>query len=436
MFSNKTDYMPISSGINVNNNLEVGGCDLAELAKQYGTPLYIMDETTLRENCRAYINAFAENYPDTGIAYASKALAVLGIYKIIREEGLGADVVSGGELYAALKGGMPAEKIIFHGNNKSPQELAEALQANVGLIVVDNFQELKTLDDLAGRAGKKAAILIRVTPGIEAHTHDFVKTGGFDSKFGVHLETMCDFLEEVKRCRNIDFAGLHAHIGSQILDANPFAFLVEKMTELMEKIQKKNQLTIKILNLGGGLGVSYLSKDDPPSAADYARIMCQELKYNLTRRKLPLPQLIVEPGREIVARAGVTLYTVGTVKQNSNLRKYLFVDGGMADNPRPMLYGSKYSADIVGKMTAKKSDMVTIGGKFCESSDILAKDILLPPAQAGDLLAIYTTGAYNYSMASNYNLAPRPAMVLVNAGKHRLLARRETYEDMLKNQEF
>lgn len=436
MLYNRNDYMPVSSGISVDNNLEIGGCDLAKLAAQYGTPLYIMDEDTLRENCRNYILSFTENYPDSTVAYASKALAVAGVFNIITEEGLGVDVVSGGELYIALKAGVNPEKIIFHGNNKTPQELQEALAADVGLIAIDNLQELQNLEELAGQLHKKASILIRVMPGIEAHTHDFVKTGGFDSKFGIHIEQICNFIEEVKRCRNIDFAGLHAHIGSQILETSPFSFLADRMAELIEKIQKKNHLGIKILNLGGGLGVAYLAKDDPPSIPDYARAVCQELKYSLSKRKLPLPKLIVEPGRSIVARAGVTLYTIGAVKENKNIRKYLLVDGGMSDNPRPMLYGAKYSADIVNKMTGRKTEMVTIAGKSCESGDTLIKDIHLPPAQAGDLLVVYGTGAYNYAMASNYNQNLRPAMVLASGGKSRLLVQRETYADLIKNQEL
>ncbi|MDR2432047.1 MAG: diaminopimelate decarboxylase [Candidatus Margulisbacteria bacterium] len=432
----KNTYMPISSSISVESNLEIGGCDLAKLAAQYGTPLYIIDEETLRENCRSYLQAFAENYPSALAVYASKAMSVAGVLKIICEEGLGLDVASGGELYIALKSGADPQKIIFHGNNKSPRELAEALEAGVGLIVLDNPQELRNLEELAGRAQKKAAVLVRVTPGIEAHTHDFVKTGGFDSKFGMHIERVCDFLEEVKRCRNIDFRGLHAHIGSQILEVNPFAFTVEKLAELIEKIQKRNRLSVEILNLGGGLGISYTERETPPAVGDYVRAVCQELKYNLGKRKLPQPALIVEPGRSIVGRAGVTLYTVGAVKENLNIRKYLFVDGGMSDNPRPMLYGAKYSADIVSKITAKKSELVTVAGKFCESSDILLKDVHLPPAQAGDLLAVYGTGAYNYAMSSNYNQAPRPAMALVGAGQSKILVRRETYEDLLKNQEL
>ncbi|MDR1997549.1 MAG: diaminopimelate decarboxylase, partial [Candidatus Margulisbacteria bacterium] len=348
----------------------------------------------------------------------------------------GADAASGGELHIALQAGVAPEKIILHGNNKSPQELTEALQAGVGLIVVDNQQELHNLETIAGHLQQKATILIRVTPGIEAHTHDFVKTGGFDSKFGIHIEKVCDFIEEIKRCRNINFAGLHAHIGSQILEVNPFAFEVEKLAELIARIQKQNQLEIETLDIGGGLGISYFDRETPPPVADYARVVCQELKYNLEKRKLPLPGLIVEPGRSIVGRAGVTLYTIGTVKENKNIRKYLFVDGGMADNPRPILYGAKYSADIVGRIAAKKTEMVTVAGKFCESGDVLLKDILLPPAQSGDLLAVYATGAYNYSMASNYNQNPRPALILVSGGKSKVLVRRETYADLIKNQEL
>ncbi|GBR76262.1 diaminopimelate decarboxylase [Candidatus Termititenax persephonae] len=428
--------MPLTSGISVHNNLEIGGCDLAQLAEQYGTPLYIMDEETLRANCRAYLRSFTENYADTMVAYASKALSVAGILQISGEEGLGVDVVSGGELHIALKSGIAPAKIILHGNNKSPQELETALQAEVGLIVVDNAAELQKLEETAARLSKQASILLRVTPGIEAHTHDFIKTGGFDSKFGVHIDQVCTFLKEVQRCRNIDFRGLHTHIGSQILDVNPFSFAVEKMTELIEKIQKHNQLEVKILNLGGGLGISHLEKETPPPVAHYAKTICSEIKYHFAKRRLPLPQLIVEPGRSIVGRAGVTLYTVGAVKDNKNIRQYLFVDGGLSDNPRPMLYGAKYTADLVGKLSARKTERVTVAGKFCESGDVLIKDIYLPPAAAGDLLVVYATGAYNYSMSSNYNQNPRPAMVLVNGGKSRVLVRRETYADLLARQEF
>lgn len=435
MLYSNTQNMPITTEITIKGNMGVGGCDLVDLAKEYGTPLYVMDEETLRENCRTYLNSFHEQYPDSEVVFASKAQSVLGVLRIIQEEGLGIDVVSGGELFLALKAGFAPDKIYFHGNNKTPKELEEAMAANVGHVVVDNLSELELLNNLATQNNKKQKILIRVTPGIEAHTHDFVKTGHFDSKFGFHIDRVPEIIEEIKKKKNIDFQGLHAHIGSQILEVNPFSFAAEKMADLIFKIKKTNNINIPVLSLGGGLGISYLPKETPPTVEEYAKFMTNELKYRLEKYKLPTPKLIVEPGRSIVGRAGVTLYTIGAIKENKGIRKYLFIDGGMSDNPRPITYQAKYDALLANKLSARKTETVTIAGKFCESGDILIKDILLPKAETGETLVVLGTGAYNFSMASRYNQTPVPAMVLVNQGKAKVIVQRETYEDLIRNQE-
>jgi diaminopimelate decarboxylase len=425
-----THLLPLTAEITVKGNLGLGGCDCLDLAKEYGTPLYVMDEETLRDNCRRYLNAFHNSYPNTEVIFASKALSVVGIAKILREEGLGIDVVSGGELYIALKAGFDPNKIYFHGNNKSPKEIIEALEANVGTFVVDNYYELDLLNTLAAERGVTQDILIRVTPGIEAHTHDFVKTGHFDSKFGFHIDRVTDVVDVIKKRKNLSFQGVHAHIGSQILDISPFSFTVEKLIELIQRIQKKNGLPVNVLNCGGGLGISYTGKDIPPAVEDYAKIITQELKYRLDKAKIPAPKLIVEPGRSIVGRAGTTLYTIGSVKRTEGVRTYAAIDGGMSDNPRVITYQAKYEALLANKISEKKTENITIAGRFCESGDILIKDLLSAKIESGDILAVFATGAYNYSMASNYNQVPRSPMVLVNNGKAKVLVRRETYADL------
>lgn len=425
--------LPVTVEINPKGHMNIGGCDTVELAKEYGTPLYVMDEETLRGNCRSYIEAAQRFYPNTEVVYASKALSVLGVLKIIREEGLGLDVVSGGELFLALNAGFAPQKIIFHGNNKSPEEIVQALEAGVGLIVIDSLEEAELINKLATKLSKTQDVLLRVTPGVEAHTHEFIKTGQLDSKFGIHADKVPAFLEEIKIKKHLNFTGLHVHIGSQILETIPFNHSLEIMMELIAQIKKQNKLEVKVLDLGGGLGISYLPHDNPPPVAEYFERMIETFKYKAERLKLNLPKIIVEPGRSIVGRAGLTLYTIGMIKDIKGFRKYVCVDGGMADNPRPITYQARYDALIANKIEKKKSELVTVAGKFCESGDILIKDIQLQPMQTGDILAVPGTGAYNYSMASNYNQALRPAMLLVNKGKVRELVRRETYEDLIKN---
>lgn len=425
--------LPLTVEINTKGHMNIGGCDTVELAKEFGTPLYIMDETTLRENCRQYIEASQKYYPNSEVIYASKALSVLGILKIIREEGLGLDVVSGGELFLALRAGFDPQKIYFHGNNKSPQEITEALEAGVGTIILDSLEEAQLVDKLAAKANKTQNILLRVTPGVEAHTHEFIKTGQLDSKFGIHADKVAEILEEIKKKKHLNFNGLHVHIGSQILETIPFNHSLEIMLDLLAKLKEKHKIEVKVLDLGGGLGISYLSNDNPPEIADYFKKMIETLEYKTKTLKIKPPKIIVEPGRSIVGRAGITLYTVGMIKDVKGFRKYVCIDGGMADNPRPITYQARYDALVANKIEKKKSELVTIAGKFCESGDILIKDIQIQPVQPGDILAVPATGAYNYSMASNYNQALRPAMILVKKGKAKLIVEREKYTDLIKN---
>ena len=427
------ENMPVTTEITVKGNLGVGGCDLVDLGKTYGTPLWIIDEETLRDTCRRYVQSLYAVYPNSEVLFASKALSTIATVKVIKDEGLGIDVVSGGELFIALKAGMPAEKIFFHGNNKTRQELEEALAAKVGYVVVDSMYELDLLNTVAQAHNVKQNILIRVTPGIEAHTHEFIKTGQFDSKFGTHIDHVVEFIEEIKKRKYVDLQGIHAHIGSQILEINPFAFEVEKMCDLIVKIKQRNKIEINILNLGGGLGICYVPKEVPTAIENYTKSIGDELNYQIKKSGIKAPKLYIEPGRSIVGRAGVTIYTVGSVKEVKGIRKYVSVDGGMADNPRPITYQAKYDSAIANKPSEKKSEMVTVAGRFCESGDILLKDVHLQKIVSGDTLVVFGTGAYNYAMSSNYNQTPRPAMVMVNQGKATEIVKRETYTDLIRN---
>lgn len=415
-----TQNYPDTTQLNTANHLEIGGCDTVELAKEFGTPLYVIDETTLRQRCKDYLISFRKYYPHTDVAYACKALCVAGVLKTIASEGLGFDVASGGEIHTALKAGADPEKIYFHGNNKSKSELKMALEAGIGQIVVDNLQELENLDEVTQQTGKDARILLRINPGIEAHTHDYIKTGTTDSKFGVPQGEIEAAVKDAKSRKKIDLVGFHAHIGSQIFDVKPF---VDETRLLLSLTRKYRTLE---MSLGGGIGVPYLPTDEVPSIDYFAQNITAVLESDGIK-------LVLEPGRSIIANAGVTLYSIGAVKDIPGIRKYVFIDGGMSDNPRPILYQAKYDAKIVTKMEGKNTDKVTVAGRFCESGDVLIKDIELPAPQAGDILAVACTGAYNYSMASNYNRVPRPAMVMVSQGKAKLLVKRETYDDLIRN---
>ena len=422
--------------VNPNGNLEIGGCDCVALAQKYGTPLYVMDEELIRKNCKTYKNSIEKHYDGNGLVlYASKAFSCKAIYRIVKEEGLGIDVVSGGELYTALSVGFPVEKIYFHGNNKTADELCMALENDIGRIVVDNIYELELLDRLAREYGKRSKILFRIKPGIDAHTHSFIRTGQIDSKFGVALETgeAREIIARALKLAHVEVVGVHCHIGSQIFDSEPFQLAAERLADFIASIRDEFGITLRELNLGGGYGIKYLSNDQPISYDCYIEKVSADIKRIASEKGVELPFVLMEPGRSIVGEAGITLYTVGAVKDIPGVRKYVSVDGGMGDNPRYALYQAEYEAAVANRPAGEPHELVTVVGKYCESGDILIKDIMLPRVQPGDTLAVLSTGAYNYSMASNYNRMPRPAVVMVNQGKDTLIIRRESYEDLLRN---
>ncbi len=430
--------MLVSKNLSTNgeNHLVIGKNDAVSLAKEFGTPLYVIDEDLVRENCRTYKNAMDKYYDGKGlILYANKALCTLFTCRVMAEEGLGLDVVSGGELYTAIKAGFPMEKICFHGNNKTPQELELAVENGIGHIVVDNDYELDLLDTIAAKLGKVQDIMFRIKPGVDAHTHSFVQTGQIDSKFGVALENgeAFEIIKKASQMSNVRVTGVHCHIGSQIFDIEPFLKAADVMMNFIGDIKDKLGLEIDELNLGGGYGIRYVQSDDPIEYDNYIKHVSEVVKTVAKERNVKLPFIYMEPGRSIVAPAGVTLYTVGCVKDIKNVRKYISVDGGMADNPRYIMYESEYTAVVANNANATPTETVTIAGKCCESGDILIKDTMMPEIKVGDTLAVLATGAYNYSMASNYNRIPRPAMVAVSSGKAKLVVKRETYEDLLRN---
>ncbi len=421
---------------NENNHLTIGGCDSVELAKEFGTSLIVYDENEIRNNCRAFVGSIQKNYNGNGrVLYASKAFSCKEIYRIVNSENMGIDVVSGGELFTALSVGFPAEKICFHGNNKKYGELVEAVDAGVGRIVVDNLTELETLNSIAGEKGKKVSIMFRIKPGIDAHTHDFVRTGQIDSKFGLALETG-EAMQGVKTALampNVELKGVHCHIGSQIFDIDPFELAAEVMMKFIRDIKDETGVTITELNLGGGFGIKYLVDDKPEAYENYMDNVAKVVTAKAEEYNLPVPFIYIEPGRSIVGATAVTLYTVGSVKKIPDIRNYVSVDGGMVDNPRYILYQSAYEVVCANKINNEKTFTATIAGKCCESGDLIQEHVLLPEVEAGDILAVLSTGAYNYSMASNYNRIPRPPVVMVKDGTARLIIKGESYEDIIKN---
>lgn len=420
--------------INEYGHLEIGGCDCVELTKQFGTPLYVMDEALIRENCRRYKKAFAQNYPaEARICYAGKAFLVLAMCQLVDEEGLYLDVASGGELFTALQAKFPTERIYMHGNFKSEEELTMAVRSKIGRVVVDCMEELERLNSIAARQDALADILLRLTPGVEAHTHEYIRTGQIDTKFGFHIENGVA-LEAVRKAlslKHLRLHGFHCHIGSQVFEIEPYRIAIEQMFSFAATVHSETGFVIRELNLGGGLGVRYTPEDDPPSIETFVASICEAVKDVASRFGFELPTLAFEPGRSIVGEAGTTLYTVGVVKEIPKVRTYVSVDGGMSDNPRPALYGARYFAVIANKASQEPNKVVTVAGKHCES-DTLIRDITLADPQPGDILAVFTTGAYHYSMASNYNRFPRPAVVFVKDGKAKLVVRRETYDELLK----
>lgn len=430
--------MFVSDNLNVNqkNHLVIGENDAVELAKEFGTPLYVMDEDLIRENCRIYKNAMDKHYDGKGLVlYANKAFCTLFTCRLVKEEGLGMDVVSGGELYTAIKADFPMEKICFHGNNKTYDELDMAVTNDVGHIIVDNIYELQMLNDIAKTHNKIQKIMFRIKPGIDAHTHSFVQTGQIDSKFGVALENgeAFEIVKKAVELSNVKVTGVHCHIGSQIFDIEPFCKAAEVMMNFIGDLKDKLGLEIDELNLGGGYGIMYTEKDDPIKYDEYIAHVSNIVKDTAKSRNVKLPYIYMEPGRSIVASSGVTLYTVGCRKEIKDVRTYISVDGGMCDNPRYIMYESEYEAVIANKAKDDRIEKVTIAGKCCESGDILLKDTMMPNIEVGDILAVLATGAYNYSMSSNYNRITRPAVVAVSKGKAKVVVKRETYEDLIRN---
>lgn len=419
--------------VNTVGHLEIGGCDAVDLARDFGTPLYVIDEALVRSQCRRYREKLAQVYPDSMVIYAGKALMTMAVCRIIDEEGLGLDVVSGGELYTAYKAGFPMGKIFFHGNNKSNDELRMALEYGVGIIVVDNLYELEILNDLAIQKGKKASVIFRLTPGVEAHTHSYTQTGQQDSKFGLGIRdgVARQVISHALTLPGIEVKGVHCHIGSQIFDVEPYKLAVKIMFEFLEDLRQLTGFEAEILDMGGGLGIVYHEGDAPASVESCVNLIGSAVKAEAQCRNYPLPKLILEPGRSLVGEAGITLYTVGSIKEIPGVRCYLAVNGGMADNPRVALYQAEYEGLIANKANQKPEKLVTVTGKCCESGDMLIWDINLAHPEPGDIMAIFSTGAYNYSMASNYNRLPRPAMVLVLNGQADLIIARETYQDLI-----
>ncbi|MFZ7120435.1 MAG: diaminopimelate decarboxylase [Eubacteriaceae bacterium] len=407
--------------------------DTVELAKKYGTPLYVISEDIIRKNAMSLINAFEKQDIQYEINYAGKAFLNITMCKIVEDLGLSLDVVSGGELYTAFKADFPMERICLHGSNKSIQELNMAIDYRVGRIVVDSEYELRLLDDICKKRNYKMDVLLRISPGIEAHTHEYIQTGRVDSKFGIPLKCVCDIFENNKDLNNLNIIGLHCHIGSQIFDERPFLIATGVMLGLIKDLKDKN-INIQELNLGGGFGIPYLKDDSVFDIDIYLDKLFKEVKSICLKTDIKVPKIIVEPGRYIIGTAGITLYEVGTIKEIPHTRKYVSIDGGMTDNPRPALYNALHHAVIANRMnfSEDEEELVTISGKCCET-DTLITDVLLPKSKAGDILVVFNTGAYNYSMASNYNRLPKPAVVLLKEDNDEIIIERENYEDIISN---
>ena len=424
-------------GINEENHLTFAGRDTVELAKKYGTPLYLMDEERIRKNCRVYKTALARELGEASLPlYAGKALCVKDIYRIMREEKMGIDVVSCGEIFTAYSAGYPMENAYFHGNNKTDADIAFAMDKGVGCFVCDNAEELCAIENEAASRNRVQKVIIRVAPGIDPHTHKSISTGSVDSKFGVAIETgqADELISLALTKKHIDLAGLHCHIGSQIFETQPFCDAADIMLVYMAKIADKMGITLRELNLGGGIGVRYLESHPEIDVDGYITEVAGHIKAACKKLNMPLPAIRLEPGRSIVADAGMTLYTAGAVKSIPGFKNYLSIDGGMADNPRYALYQSPYTVEIANKMAEEKSFVCTVAGRCCESGDMIQENVSLPVPARGDTVAVCTTGAYNYAMASNYNRLPRPAMIMLTKDGEHIAVKRESFEDLIKNE--
>lgn len=427
-------YFYGTTGINTEGHLEIGGVDAIDLAKEFGTPLYVYDVALIRERAKGFKKAFEEQHVTAQVAYASKAFSTVAMLQLAEEEGLSLDVVSGGELYTAMRAGFPVEKIHFHGNNKSREELEMALDSKIGCIVVDNFYELELLKTIASEKKTTVSILLRVTPGIEAHTHDYILTGQEDSKFGFDLQNgqVEKALLMALECNEFHLLGLHCHIGSQIFETTGFLLAAKKIIGKLGEWKKRHSFEPTVLNLGGGFGIRYTKEDEPIQPSQYVTEIINEVKKLTEENSLKMPEIWIEPGRSLVGDAGITLYKIGSSKEVPGVRNYLAVDGGMNDNIRPALYQAKYEAVLAKKPLAEPDKTVSIAGKCCESGDMLIWDLPLPDTEEEDILAVFCTGAYGYSMANNYNRLPRPAVVFVENGEATLVVKRETYEDLVR----
>ncbi len=426
------NIVPITTSIGSDGKLSIGGCSIEELVKKYDSPLYILDEITLRNSCKAYKKALKEYYPGESLPiYASKANSSVLMSNLVSSEGFGLDAVSEGELLTALKGGVPNEKIVFHGNNKSTKEIEFAVRNNIK-VIVDNDYDLERLEVLSNSLNRDLEIMIRFTPGIECHTHEYIRTGSFDSKFGFGIEYLNTLFDKISNFKYLKLKGLHAHIGSQIFELEPHKDLGEIMVNVILDAKKFGH-DIKKLNVGGGLGIKYTENDDPPSIEEWVKTISASVVKACKKHNLDLPTLMCEPGRSIVSTAGITVYKIGAFKKIPGIRTYLSVDGGMSDNPRPITYQSNYSACLVSNpLNINSKNKYTIAGKHCESGDVLFKEIELADCKTGDLICVFGTGAYNNSMSSNYNRIPRPATVLVSDGESEVIQMRESPLDLLK----
>lgn len=422
--------------VNAEGHLEIGGVDTLKLAEKYGTPLYVYDVALIRDRARGFKKTFEELGVKAQVAYASKAFSAVAIYQLMAEEGLSLDVVSGGELYTAIKAGFPAERIHFHGNNKSVEEIHMALDYGIGCFVIDNYYEISLLEDILIERNEKASVLIRVTPGIEAHTHDYILTGQDDSKFGFGLtngQAEAAIKQVLHASAAFDLIGLHCHIGSQIFETTGFKLAARRIMDKLVEWHQTLGFDSKVLNLGGGFGVRYTAEDEPLEPSEYVRQIMEEVRDVANANDIAIPEIWIEPGRSLVGEAGTTLYKVGSRKEVPGIRNYVAVDGGMSDNIRPALYDAHYDAVLAANPEKVPEEKVAIAGKCCESGDMLIWDLPLPKSNAGEILAVFCTGAYGYAMASNYNRIPRPPVVFVEDGVDKLVVARETYENLVQN---
>jgi len=424
---------PLNTGVNEQGHLVIGGCDVVDISNEYGTPLYVFDESTLHQKCREFKDEFHRYYPETLVIYASKAFLNRALARIFKEESLGLDVVSGGELSIAHSVNFPVDKVYFHGNNKTPEELNLALDWGVGRIVVDNFYELELLDELAEERGIGQDILLRLTPGVDPHTHQYTTTGTIESKFGFPMTTgqAEEAVKQASSASHLNLLGFHFHLGSPVSEVQPYELAMELILRFAREMVNKFGFNLHEFDIGGGFAIPYNMDSKLPTISDYARALTDKLKSLVSEMGFNSPRLIIEPGRAIVGQAGVALYKVGAIKGIAGIKKYVCVDGGISDNIRPVLYGARHAALVANKALKEEREMVTIAGKLCESGDILVKDISLPKVRPGDIIAIPVCGAYSIPMSSNYNAIPRPAVVMVKEGRAHLIRRRETYQDLM-----